>query len=632
MPNEIITLQLGHYSNYVGAHWWNMQESSFKYDGETEISEINHDILFREGCNYRGETTFTPRLVLVDLNGSLGTLPVQGTLYDSPNYGKEEGHFMWDENVDMHQSTLVPRNQFLRDLHDEDELYEQRYSTGATNGNHDELKPCTSKSIQNGDCSPRLYDLDKEIQTWSDFKKVHYHPRSTLLIKKHYQNTDGDSFNSWTAGMNEAKSGVILGQVEEAVRSYAEECDCMQGFHILTDAYDGFGGLSSVVMEYIKDEFSGKSRACFPTFPVFSETCKAAKLRSRTMSSVLTMSSLLETSSFVCPLSLSQALFQGSAKGRSFPHLIYDASSQYHTSAIIAASLEAATCAYRQRSNAFSLLNLVENLTSGSRRLLEMQSALPLPYDVDQYSGFADMLCNYVDQNPWQPITPGTSLNSCQSQTTEQIFSQVVSLNGLPKWAVQPQSTSNASMQTELHKCVDSNSMLKLYMDGRFQSSNNIVNVISDPVMVTTSFPQIFSNKVGCDGMISTNKVTMNYSDPYTEHLLNGTESSKVSSRQDGAKNSSLDAEVIDSLSRKLRTSSCTAKRTPSISKRTESVPMLTNFSTSSRLCKLLGQCHKQGTVMMRWASRYQHSESGVEEELLEEAIEKFKTLEQDYA
>lgn len=22
---EIITLQLGHYSNYVGAHWWNIQ-------------------------------------------------------------------------------------------------------------------------------------------------------------------------------------------------------------------------------------------------------------------------------------------------------------------------------------------------------------------------------------------------------------------------------------------------------------------------------------------------------------------------------------------------------------------------------------------------------------------------------
>lgn len=25
--NEILTLQFGHYSNYIGAHWWNCQVS-----------------------------------------------------------------------------------------------------------------------------------------------------------------------------------------------------------------------------------------------------------------------------------------------------------------------------------------------------------------------------------------------------------------------------------------------------------------------------------------------------------------------------------------------------------------------------------------------------------------------------
>lgn len=45
---EILTLQLGHYSNFIGAHWWNLQEQSFEYNTPTP-SEVNHDVLYREG-------------------------------------------------------------------------------------------------------------------------------------------------------------------------------------------------------------------------------------------------------------------------------------------------------------------------------------------------------------------------------------------------------------------------------------------------------------------------------------------------------------------------------------------------------------------------------------------------------
>lgn len=45
---EILSLQFGHYSNFIGTHWWNIQETSFNYNASSQ-SEINHDILFREG-------------------------------------------------------------------------------------------------------------------------------------------------------------------------------------------------------------------------------------------------------------------------------------------------------------------------------------------------------------------------------------------------------------------------------------------------------------------------------------------------------------------------------------------------------------------------------------------------------
>lgn len=46
---EILTLQFGHYPNYIGTHWWNIQEAGFNYNPNDVPSEINHDVLYREG-------------------------------------------------------------------------------------------------------------------------------------------------------------------------------------------------------------------------------------------------------------------------------------------------------------------------------------------------------------------------------------------------------------------------------------------------------------------------------------------------------------------------------------------------------------------------------------------------------
>lgn len=49
---EILTLQFGHYSNFVGAHLWNLQEFGFAYDSD-KPSEINHDVFYREGLSLK---------------------------------------------------------------------------------------------------------------------------------------------------------------------------------------------------------------------------------------------------------------------------------------------------------------------------------------------------------------------------------------------------------------------------------------------------------------------------------------------------------------------------------------------------------------------------------------------------
>lgn len=41
----------------------------------------------------------------------------------------------------------------------------------------------------------------------------------------------------------------------------------LQGFHILLDTYDGFGGLGTGLLEYLKDEFNSKSLLTFGLTP-----------------------------------------------------------------------------------------------------------------------------------------------------------------------------------------------------------------------------------------------------------------------------------------------------------------------------------------------------------------------------
>ena len=129
----VISLQLGHYANFVGAHFWNLQESSFVYvapkEGEdfaVPKNEICHDILYREGQTLNRDVTYTPRLVSVDLKGSLGGLPEFGDLYfdrrgvpRSSTFGgggQDESVGLWDGDLVVQKEEPRRKNDFQREM------------------------------------------------------------------------------------------------------------------------------------------------------------------------------------------------------------------------------------------------------------------------------------------------------------------------------------------------------------------------------------------------------------------------------------------------------------------------------------------------------------------------------------
>ena len=82
---EIIHIQAGRLSNFIGTHYFNTLETYFASD-----DEIDHNVSFREGIASDGSETFCPRLLLFDFKDNFGALSNVSALYsDSLGDGGE---------------------------------------------------------------------------------------------------------------------------------------------------------------------------------------------------------------------------------------------------------------------------------------------------------------------------------------------------------------------------------------------------------------------------------------------------------------------------------------------------------------------------------------------------------------
>lgn len=116
----------------------------------------------------KGELTYTPRLLICDLKGSLGTLNPAGFLSEG------EASVPWDGKIDHIKQEPIEKNEYLTSL-----------DMGTNKSHSDEL---TSK-----------------VQVWSDFNGQYYHP-STVVEFKSY--THGDT-NRKFQYFNQGEQGTL---------------------------------------------------------------------------------------------------------------------------------------------------------------------------------------------------------------------------------------------------------------------------------------------------------------------------------------------------------------------------------------------------------------------------------------
>jgi len=347
--HEIVTLQFGSQSNYLGTHFWNTQESYFTYGSEAE-SIVDHDIHFRAGVAPDGSDTFTPRALIYDLKGAFGSMRRTNALYeaeDDRNILDQTG--VWPSKPLVHRAEPIPQS-----------IYQKHLDAGLE--------------------TPQL-DTSM-VKYWSDYNRVYYHPKSIVQLSEFDVNDKLMPFESWDVGMDlfeKLEREVDL--VDRDLRPFIEECDGLQGLQIMTGVDDAWGGWASGWIERLRDEYGKLSIWTWGLGDAGANTTIPRERRlKQIVNSSRSLLPLAEHSSVYIPMS---------NRLTKVPNYVsYEAASAWHLSALHAIGVESMTMSSRLRTahNSHGTLQDIENIinSTGKRRIAKFEMSIADPEVLSQ--------------------------------------------------------------------------------------------------------------------------------------------------------------------------------------------------------------------------------------------------------
>ncbi|KAF9921438.1 mtDNA inheritance, partitioning of the mitochondrial organelle [Linnemannia zychae] len=360
--HEIVTLQFGHFSNFVGTHFWNTQEAHFNYQqlGEEEESApelVNHDCLYRVGMTSKGVETYTPRALIYDLKGGFGSIN-KYKLYEAPTQDQYQQNYdhSWDPSKTVtFQEQEYSKSAYQKHLEDEE---------AGLAAEEDEDK----------------VEL-KVVKTWSDYNRVYFHPKSMVTISGYQIDSDLMPFDVFSYG----RAAYVETEKEketydENFRLFTEECDQLQGFQVMADVLDGWGGYAVSYLERIREDYP---KTTIFTYGLSDDKMgKNSNMRERqitTVNEALAMTNLSQLSSIYVPIRApTQATLspQGWSK-----YMRFDPSSRYHTSAFISAGVDDVLLPCRLRRDRIFMADMIGNLNWRSITTIGTLSVgLPFPF------------------------------------------------------------------------------------------------------------------------------------------------------------------------------------------------------------------------------------------------------------
>lgn len=358
---EIVTLQFGHFSNFIGTHYWNIQQTLLNEFQPLMNNpmvpnfrpEIESSVLYREsrgvGVSIHSEndvSTFYPRLLVFDLKGSRGSLRKQG--YKEEPYRSITPEFIdqqkdltrWEKlevlrTFETKRQTKFTKNVLAADEHtrelivDENEQTEEGDDHHLFHANKQASSHSAAKHFEPQPKKPKKeytrtdieQDLEENVSLWSDFLQVDFHSK-TICEPVQFQFAE-DSYNAlnspnpmnpfamdspfdiYTTGKEVLHGEFSSDQYDDFTSQllyFVEECDTLDGFQVFTDSFNAWGMTCSDFAQLIKDEIGTKvpiiSYASSPYIPDFASDQDRLKF---IMNTCLTYADMYQNTSLFIP-------------------------------------------------------------------------------------------------------------------------------------------------------------------------------------------------------------------------------------------------------------------------------------------------------------------------------------------
>ncbi|XP_069734853.1 protein misato homolog 1 isoform X2 [Phaenicophaeus curvirostris] len=464
MPGEAVTLQLGHYAGCVGAQWWGLQAGP-----GGGPAELRSSTLLRSERAPGGRERLTPRLVALELKGgSVGPVAAAGPVAA----GTGTAATSWDGAV----AAYLERDPAPRDG--------DRAEESAAEGRGSPHTPVPGAAPAPSPLAPSQDASSGGTERlWSDYLNVHLHPKSVYVIRQYMHDGECGCLEAFGQGQSLLQDPGCLEELEDRLHFYVEECDYLQGFQVLCDLHNGFSGVGAKVTELLYDEYSGKGILTWGLTPGTSNLGDSPKNLYRVMNVALGIVHLSRHSSLLCPLSLSGSLGLRPQPPVTFPYLNYDASLNFHSSAVLAAALDTLTVPYRLSSSQGSMMHLAETLNFSGRKVVAAWASLPFP--ARPGCSLADALCSHGQDVPWKLLVAWRErrLRSC--------FAQSVVLRGIGNES--HVSSARTQPPSPLHACESAEQTLQRYLHTLFPGALSAAHVLEQPCRTLPPYPQFFS-------------------------------------------------------------------------------------------------------------------------------------------
>mmetsp|Transcript_120159 Transcript_120159/g.375703 ORF Transcript_120159/g.375703 Transcript_120159/m.375703 type:complete len:578 (+) Transcript_120159:56-1789(+) len=424
---EVLTLQLGHFANHVGAHFWNFQDETAALEESAASDEDAMQTDFsrlHSWAEHRGGGSWRPRLVLVDKRGALCA-----ARWDSDVQPPEDGlgpgapGELWDHGTVGHRAEHLEAHPFQRDLEAE------ALARGAEEVEEAGGASCGTSSTPDLR-STAAYHFRETARSWTDYLKVQL--PATCVHELQGWHHGVAPFATFFDGL-EVQGCKDEEAILDLVRRQFELCDQLDAVHAVFDMHNGFSGLADVVLRWVHEEQPKCGKfvmAVLPDIsmgdPVEPSVCPqipdvdAARPPMVAAQDTETCAWVSAAFSFANLLSVGMDAWIPLAvplwtahRPRALAKLDYR--SPYESSALLAAALETATLPYRllssPRPSAF-----LAGLAPAHRPACGLLQALPLPGQGHATEGAGGALAalgpHFLDlaATPARPQNPHTSL------------------------------------------------------------------------------------------------------------------------------------------------------------------------------------------------------------------------------